>query len=144
MFRRILVPTDGSDVSIAAADAAIAMAKLAGAPLHAVYVAEPYPFTRIGSARREGFDDYMAASRQNAAQAFQRIVRAAGEKGVQCETLVVEHAQAAAGIISAVESIGADVIVMGSHGRSGIAKLVLGSVAMKVLQLSPVPVMVIK
>ena len=144
MFRRVLLPTDGSDVSIAAADAAIAIARMAGVPLHVVYVVEPYPFTGIGSARREGFDEYMAASRHAAAQAFERIARTAAAQGVPCETLVVEHAQAAAGIISAAESTGANLIAMGSHGRSGVAKLVLGSVAMKVLQLSPVPVMVIK
>jgi nucleotide-binding universal stress UspA family protein len=89
-------------------------------------------------------DAYLAASRQTATQAFERIVQAAAARGVQCETLVVEHAQAAAGIISAAESTGANLIAMGSHGRSGVAKLLLGSVAMKVLQLSPIPVMVIK
>ena len=144
MFRRVLLPTDGSDVSIAAADAAITIAKWAGAPLQAVYVVEPYPFTGVGYARQEGLDAYLAASRQTATQAFERIVQAAAERGVQCETLVVEHAQAAAGIISAAESTGANLIAMGSHGRSGVAKLLLGSVAMKVLQLSPIPVMVIK
>jgi nucleotide-binding universal stress UspA family protein len=144
MFRRVLLPTDGSDISIAAADAAIAIAKLANAPLHVVYVLEPYPFTGIGSVRREGFDDYMAASRQVAAQAFERIVKAADAQGVKCETLAVEHAQAAVGIVEAAESTGANLIAMGSHGRSGLAKLVLGSVASKVLQLSPVPVLIVK
>jgi nucleotide-binding universal stress UspA family protein len=144
LFRRVLLPTDGSDISIAAADAAIAIAKLAGVPLHVVYVVEPYPFTGIGSARREGFDDYMAASRQMAALAFERIIKAADAQGVPCETLVVEHTQAAAGIVEAAESTGANMIAMGSHGRSGLAKLVLGSVATKVLQLSPVPVLIVK
>ena len=86
----------------------------------------------------------MAASRQAAAQAFERIVQAAATQGVQCETLIVEHAQAASGIVETAESTGANLIAMGSHGRSGIAKLVLGSVATKVLQLSTVPVMVVK
>lgn len=144
MFRRVLLPTDGSDVSIAAADAAIAIAKLADAPLSVVYVLEPYPFTGIGSARREGFDDYMAASRQTAARAFERIVQAAAAQGVRCEALIVENAQAAVGIVEAAESTGASLIAMGSHGRSGVAKLVLGSVATKVLQLSPVPVLIVK
>jgi len=144
MFRRVLLSTDGSDISIAAADAAIAIAKLAGAPLHVVYVLEPYPFTGIGSARREGFDDYTAASRHVAALAFQRIAKAADAQGVRCETLIVEHPQAATGIVEAADSTGADLIAMGSHGRSGLAKLVLGSVATKVLQLSPVPVLIVK
>ncbi len=144
MFSRVLLPTDGSDVSIAATDAAIAMAKMANAPLHAVYVVEPYPFTGIGSSRPAGFDDYMAASRETGVVAFKRIVKAAVAQGVQCETLIVEHPQAAAGIVEAARSIGANLIVMGSHGRSGVAKLVLGSVAIKVLQLSPVPVLIVK
>ena len=144
MFSRVLLPTDGSDVSIAAADAAITIARLAGAPMHTVYVLEPYPFTGIGAARREGFDAYTAESRQVAAAAFERIVQAADAQGVRCETLVVEHPQAAAGIVEAAGSTGANLIVMGSHGRSGLAKLVIGSVATKVLQLSPVPVLIVK
>ncbi len=86
----------------------------------------------------------MAASRQMAAQAFERIAKVADAQGVPCETLVVEHPQAAAGIVEAAESTGANLIAMGSHGRSGLAKLVLGSVATKVLQLSPVPVLIVK
>jgi nucleotide-binding universal stress UspA family protein len=144
MFSRVLLPTDGSDVSLVATDAAIAMAKMANAPLHAVYVVEPYPFTGIGSSRLAGFDEYMAASRETGAVAFERIVQAAAAQGVRCETLIVEHPQAAAGIVDAAESLGANLIVMGSHGRSGVARLVLGSVATKVLQLSPVPVLIIK
>ena len=144
MFRRLLLPTDGSDVSLAAADPAIALAKLCGAPLQVVYVLEPYPFTGIGSARQGGFDDYMAVSRGAATLAFERIAQAAVAHGVPCETLTVEDAQAARGIVEAAKAAGADLIVMGSHGRSGLAKVVLGSVATKVLQLSPVPVLVVK
>lgn len=144
MFQRVLFPTDGSDVSLAAADAAITMAKLTGAALQPVYVVEPYPFTGIGVARPSGFDDYMAASRQVAARAFERIERIAQAGGVRCEPLTVEHARAADGIVETARSVGADLIVMGSHGRSGVARLVLGSVATKVLQLSPVPVLIVK
>jgi len=144
MFRRILFPTDGSDVSLAAADAAITMAKLTGAALRPVYVVEPYPFTGIGVASPSAFDDYMAASRQAAALAFERIERIAAAQGVRCEPLTVEHPRAAEGIVETAQSIGADLIVMGSHGRSGVAKLVLGSVATKVLQLSPIPILIVK
>ncbi|KAB2876575.1 MAG: universal stress protein [Burkholderiaceae bacterium] len=144
MFSRVLFPTDGSDVSLSAAGAAITMAKLGGAPLQPVYVVEPYPFTGIGVARPAGFDDYMAASRRAAAIGFERIERLAGAQGVRCEPLTVEHSRAAEGIVETAQSIGADLIVMGSHGRSGVAKLVLGSVATKVLQLSPIPVLVVK
>lgn len=144
MFRRLLLPTDGSDVSLAAAEPAIAVAKLFDAPLQVVYVLEPYPFAGIGSARQGGFDDYMAASRGAASLAFDRIAQAAAAHGVPCETVTVEDAQAARGIVEAAKAAGADLIVMGSHGHSGLAKLVLGSVATKVLQLSPVPVLIVK
>lgn len=60
------------------------------------------------------------------------------------QALIVEGAQAARGIVNAAQSCGADLIVMGSHGRTGVARLVLGSEATKVLELSPVPVMVVK
>lgn len=144
MFRRIVLPTDGSDISLAAAEPAIAMAKRFDATLEVVHVLEPYPFSGIGSARQAGFDDYMAASRQEAMLAFERIAQAAAPHGVPCETLTVEDAQAARGIVKAATAAGADLIVMGSHGRSGLAKLVLGSVATKVLQSSPMPVLIVK
>ena len=57
---------------------------------------------------------------------------------------MVEDYQPARGIIAAAQTCGADLIVMSSHGRTGVAKLVLGSVATKVLALSPVPVLIIK
>ena len=144
MFRKLLLPTDGSDISIAAAEPAVALAKLIGASLHAVVVVEPYAFVGIGAVRVEGFDDYMAQARQDAARAFERIAAAAAAHDMRCETLIAEHAQAASGIVEAAETTGADLIVMGSHGRGGVIKFVLGSVASKVLELSPVPVMIIK
>lgn len=144
MFRRLLLPTDGSDISLAAAERAVGMAKLFDASLRAVYVLEPYPFTGIGAARQAGFDEHMTASRQAATVAFERIAQAAAAQGVPCQTLMVEAAQAARGIVEAATAAGADLIVMGSHGRSGLAKLVLGSVATQVLQASPVPVLVVK
>lgn len=143
MFRRLLLPTDGSEVSLAAAEPAIAVAKRFDAKLQVVHVLEPYPFSGVGSSRQAGFDDHMAASRQAATLAFERITRKAGAHGVPCETLIVEDAQAARGIVEAATAAGADLIVMGSRGHSGLAKLVLGSVATKVLQSSHVPVLVV-
>ena len=144
MFRRIMLPTDGSDTSLAAAEPAIVIAKRFDAPLQVVYVLEPYPFSGIGSARPAGADEYMAASRGPATLAFERIAQAAAAHRVPCETLTVEDAQAARGIVEAATTAGVDLIVMASHGRSGLAKLVLGSVATKVLQSSPMPVLIVK
>jgi nucleotide-binding universal stress UspA family protein len=144
MFRNILVPTDGSDLSIAAALRAIPLARLAGAGMTAVFIQDTYPYTGVGEANAAGLQAFMAAARQHGLAAIQRIRDAAAQAGVAVESLVIEDHQAARGIVDAARSCDADLIVMGSHGRSGLAKLMLGSIATQVLALSPVPVMVIK
>lgn len=144
MFSKIVVPTDGSDVSVAGALRAVPLAKLASASITVVYVQDVYPYTGIGQSNAAGLQDYMAAARAQGAQAIDRISDAARAAGVPIETLIVEDTQAARGIVNAAKSCAADLIVMGSHGRSGVAKLVLGSVAAKVLVLSPVPVLIVK
>lgn len=144
MFRKLLLPTDGSDPSIAAADIAIEIARLEKVPLHAVFVIEPYAFGNAVETRPVEPADYDEQARKGATFAFERIVQAASAQGVHCETSITEHAQAAVGIVETAASIGADLIVMGSRGRGGMARLVLGSVAAKVLELSRVPVLIVK
>jgi nucleotide-binding universal stress UspA family protein len=144
MFDKLLLPIDGSDASIAAAEPAIALARLAGAPITIVFVLEPYPYAGIGAARKAAFDEYIASGHAWAAQAFERVVKAANAQGVTTQTMVVEHTEPARGIAEAARSLGVGLIVMGSRGRTGMAKLMLGSVASKVLSLSTVPVLIIK
>lgn len=144
MFSKILVPTDGSDISVAGALRAVPLAKMASASITVVFVQDVYPYTGIGQSNPAGLQDYMAAARAQGTKAIHRISDAAKAAGVAIETLVVEDTQAARGIVNAAKSCAADLIVMGSHGRSGMAKLVLGSVAAKVLVLSPVPVLIVK
>ena len=144
MFKKILVPTDGSELSTEAALRAVPLAKLASAKLTVLFVQDTYPYTGIGEANSAGLQAYMAAARAQGLSAVERIAEAAKAEGVEIETLVVEDHQTAKGIVDAAQASGADLIMMGSHGRSGIAKLVLGSVAAKVLALSPIPVLVVK
>lgn len=144
MFDKILLPTDGSEVSLAAAERAVALAKLCGAPLHVVFVQEPYPYAGIGAASGAGMQEYQAAAQQHAAEAFARIGALAKVPGVQLSTETVEGSGPAERIVEAAQRSGADLIVMGSHGRTGVARVLLGSVASKVLVLSPVPVLVVK
>ena len=73
MFDKILLPTDGSDTSIAAAERAVALAKLSGAPLQVVFVQEPYPYAGVGAASPFGVQEYEAAAQRAALQAFERI-----------------------------------------------------------------------
>lgn len=144
MFHKILVPTDGSDVSLVGALRALPLAKLASASVAVVYVQDVYPFAGIGQSNATGMQQDMAAAHAQGMAAIERISEAAQAAGVAFETLIAEDTQPARGIVSAAQTFGADLIVMSSHGRTGVAKLVLGSVATKVLSLSPVPVLVIK
>jgi nucleotide-binding universal stress UspA family protein len=144
MFDKILLPTDGSDVAFVAAERAVALAKLAGAALHVVFVLEPYPYTGIGAASSAGAQEYLADSQRQAAQAFARIGALAQGPRVTMNSETVEGSSPAEKIVDAARRCGADLIVMGSHGRTGIARVLLGSVAGKVLMLSPMPVMIVK
>lgn len=144
MFDKILLPTDGSDIAFAAAERAVALAKLAGVELHVVFVLEPYPYTGIGSTNSAGVQAYLADSQRQAVEAFARIRAVAGVPGVTLSTETVEGSSPAEQIVETARRCGADLIVMRSHGRTGVARVVLGSVAGKVLMLSPVPVMIVK
>ena len=144
MFDKILLPTDGSEVAFGAAERAAALAKLAGAALHVVFVREPYPYSGIGEANSAGLQDYLGASQRTATQALARISALAQGPGVSVTTEIAESTSPAEEIVEAARRCGADVIVMGSHGRTGVARVLLGSVAGKVLMLAPMPVMIVK
>jgi len=144
MYDKILLPTDGSDASVAAAERAIGLAKLAAAALRALYVREPYPYAGIGEASRAALLEYEAATHQHADEAFARIATLAKAQGVAFSTAIEEGHSPAEHIVEAAKDWGADVIVMGSHGRSGMARVLLGSVAGKVLMLSHIPVLIVK
>jgi nucleotide-binding universal stress UspA family protein len=91
-----------------------------------------------------GLQDYLAGAQTEGRQAAERIAEAAKQAGLASEILMVENAKASHGIVEAASQCGADLIAMGSHGRSGLAKVVLGSVAAEVLAQSSVPVLIFK
>lgn len=144
MFKHILLATDGSAASDHAAQLATDLARAHGAKLTAVYVADPYPFLSIGQANPLGFQSYMAAAQQHAAEAHARVAElcSLGDSPVVLQARMVENVTASSGIVQMAAEEGADLIVIGSHGRSGIARLMLGSVASKVVAESLVPVLV--
>lgn len=143
-FKKILLPTDGGEVALRAAEHAVALARLCAAPLHLVFVHEPYPYTGVGSTNPAGVVAYDAEARQHADEAFRRIGEIARLADVACTGELVEGKRTAQAIVDAAEEMGADLIVMGSHGRSGVARVLLGSVAAQVLVLAKVPVMVVR
>jgi nucleotide-binding universal stress UspA family protein len=144
MFKHILLATDGSAASAHAAQMAVGLARAHGAGLTAVYVADPYPYMGVGEVNPVGFQAYMAAAQEHAAQAHAQVETLCTQGGVPVtlQVRLVEDVAAASGIVQTAMAIGADLVVMGSHGRSGIARLMLGSVATKVVAESTVPVLV--
>jgi nucleotide-binding universal stress UspA family protein len=144
MFKHILLATDGSTASTHAASLAVGLARTHGAKLTALYVADPYPYIGVGEINPMGYQAYSAAAQQLAAQAHATVDALCKQGGavVPLEARLVEDLAAASGIVQTAKDEGADLIVMGSHGRSGIARLMLGSVATKVVAESTVPVLV--
>jgi nucleotide-binding universal stress UspA family protein len=144
MFKHILLATDGSAASAHAAALAVGLARTHGSQLTALYVADPYPYIGVGEVNPMGYQAYSAAAQQLAAQAHAQVeaLCQTGGVNVALQARLVEDVAAASGIVQTAQAEGADLIVMGSHGRSGIARLMLGSVANKVVAESTVPVLV--
>lgn len=144
MFKHILIPVDGSPTSMTAVAKAAGLAKAFGAQVTAVYVVDPYPFTGVGADFAYGQSQYMNAATAEANTALDAARRAMEEAGVPVNTVIGEGHAVHDGILQALESTGADLIVMGSHGRRGLEKLVLGSVTQRVLGVAHVPVLVVR
>lgn len=144
MFKHILVPVDGSSTSLKAVAKAAGLAKAFGSQVTAVYVLDPYPFTGVGADFAYGQAQYLTAATAEANKALDDVKSSMADSGVTLNTLVGEGHAVHEGIVRVGENVGADLIVMGSHGRRGLEKLVLGSVAQRVLQVAHVPVMVVR
>ena len=144
MFKHILIPVDGSPTAQKAVETAAGLAKAFGSSVTAIYVIDPYPFTGLGSDFAYGQAEYLGAAAIEAKEATQAAQQALEQAGVSVQTQVVEAHAAWRGILETAAAVGADLIVMGSHGRHGLEKLVLGSVAQRVLSHSSLPVFVVR
>ncbi len=144
MFKHIILATDGSPASAHAAQLAVDLARIHGSKLTAVYVVDPYPYIGVGEINPMGFQAYMSAAQDQASQAHAQVQALCkqGSQPIAMEARLVEEVGAANGIVQTAEAMGADLIVLGSHGRGGIARLMLGSVSTKVVAESKVPVLV--
>ena len=144
MFKHILVPIDGSAAAQLAVDKAAGLAKAFGSAITVIYVIDPYPFTGLGSDFAYGQAEYLSAATAEAKESTEAARSTLGQAGVKVTTQVVEAHAVWRGILDAAAGIEADLIVMGSHGRSGLEKMVLGSVAQRVLSHSHLPVFVVR
>ncbi|MDM0002105.1 MULTISPECIES: universal stress protein [unclassified Variovorax] len=144
MFNHILVPIDGSETSMLAVSKASGLALAFGSRITLIHVVDNYPFIGVGADYALGQNEYLAAATSSANAALARGVAALAAEGLHSDQRVIDGHVVHEGIVDTAIAIGADLIVMGSHGRTGIEKLLLGSVTQRVLQDAKVPVLVVK
>jgi len=147
MYTNILVPTDGSPVSLKAAKAAASLAKTLNARITALYVMPPY-LPRLtstgGIADRNGphAANYRRSVERDAGNALRKVEDAAAEAKVTCAKVFVTDDTPWEGILKTARERKCDLIVMGSRGRGSVAAAILGSETAQVLSRSKTPVMV--
>jgi nucleotide-binding universal stress UspA family protein len=135
MYKHILLPTDGSELSKKAVKHGVALAKALKAKITAVTVSPPFrPFASESIVVED--------TSELAAQYLAAVRKAAAAAGVVCDVMSIEADQPYQAIIAAAKKKRCDLIVMASHGRRGISAIVLGSETVKVLTHSTIPVLV--
>jgi nucleotide-binding universal stress UspA family protein len=146
MFKKILLPTDGSPLSAQAANAGVTFARSIGAEVVALHVTQPFAatigFDGMAAAYAITDEAYEEASAEQAKKFLTGVIDRAHTAGVGAQSLTVSNFNVADGIVQAAEETGADLIFIGSHGRSGLSRLLLGSVTAKVLSLATIGVLV--
>ena len=145
MYKHILIATDGSELAGKAVAQGLDLAKALGAKATVVTVTEPWTAAAYGTIPTPSLiDSYDSASAENATRILASVAEVAKTKQIACDALHVADRYPVEGILETTKDKGCDLIVMASHGRRGIARLLLGSETIRVLTLSPVPVLVIR
>jgi nucleotide-binding universal stress UspA family protein len=146
MYRHILIPTDGSELAQKAIVHGLSFAKAVGAKVTVLTVEPSFNVYDVPASRANlmsaAFEEYTKQARAHAESILNGIANDAKVAGIECETMQVTHDHPYQAIVATAKEKGCDLIVMSSHGRSGIAAIVLGSVTAKVLTHTAVPVLV--
>ena len=146
MFKHILMPTDGSAHSSGAIDRGIELAKLCGAKITGIHVMQDYQMMMASEGMvPPGMEEQMDKQARDQAAGFLSFVqKAADAAGVACETLVVKGHQPYDAIVDTANARGCDLIVMTARYRKGLAAVLMGSEASRVLHRSSIPVLVFR
>jgi len=147
MYARILIATDGSDLADRAIDHGLQLAKVAGSEVTIVTVTEPATLVGGGYASLAGgvidpLPELVEAQEKAARELLERAAKRAAGQGITAKTVLVDNSFAAEGIVATADQIGAELIIMGSHGRRGLNRLLLGSQTNNVLAHTKIPVLV--
>jgi nucleotide-binding universal stress UspA family protein len=141
LINKIIVPTDGSDPSMRAADYAVKLAKCFHSEIIAIYVIDRLILEEVSKGHERNILE--EEIRNKAQRCLNYIVSSVEKEGLKATSLLVEgqpHDQ----IIHYAESLKADMIVMGSRGRRGMERILIGSVAERVIEYAPCPVLVLR
>ena len=145
MYKHILIPTDGSELSKKAVDHGIGLAKALNAKVTAVTVSEPFHIFAVEPGMlTDTPDEYEKRIAALTGKYLKAAKDAATAAGVPCDVVHVEHEHPYETVIDAARKRGCDAIVMASHGRRGVSAIVLGSETVKVLTHSTIPVVVVR
>ncbi len=143
MYKHILIPTDGSELSTAAIAQGIALARSLGARVTGITVFPPFRTIAVEPLMVTDTPAQYARDCEAVGEKYLRVVQdAATAAGVSCDVVRVTHDHPYQAIVDTAGAKGCDLIVMASHGRKGVAAIVLGSETTKVLTHSKVPVLV--
>ena len=145
MYKHILIPTDGSELSAKAIGHGLGLAKALGAKVTAVTVSAPFhTFAVEPNMVTDTPNEYKTRVAALTAKYLDVAKDAATKAGVPCDVVPVEHEHPYVAIIDTARARGCDAIVMASHGRRGVSAIVLGSETVKVLTHSTTPVVVVR
>ncbi len=139
LYTNILITTDGSELAQKGVDHGLTLAKSLGSKATVITVAEPYPPNSpatVGS--------WTDAQQHHADAALNLAKEAAAKMGVTVEVALAWHASPAEAIVKTAQDRGCNLIVMASHGRRGVSRLLLGSQTAEVVHLSKIPVLVVR
>lgn len=148
MYKHVLIATDGSELATKALEHGLALAKRDNAQITVVTVTEPWLPLDVAHEVRQGRPDPVGHFEEIAAAAAKRIldgaVQRANALGVTCNVIHVKDQHPAEGIVAVVQDKRCDLIVMASHGRRGMSRLLLGSQAHEVLTHCTVPALIVR
>ena len=141
MYKRIVVPTDGSEVSMEAVNHAIYIAKKLNSEIYAIYVVDISPF--VGLPMEGSWEMITEVLREEGEEILKKVKELGEKEGVEIKTKMLDGIPAEE-IVRFAKEKNADLIVMGTTGKTGLERILLGSVAERVIKTSPCPVLVVK
>lgn len=145
-YKRILVPVDGSATSKAGLREAIELAKAQRASLLLVHVVDQHYFGLMGMESAAGLSEMMQSMRRSGRGILKNAMAAADKAGVKASPVLLETLTGPAAdlIVKQAKKSDVDLIVLGTHGRRGVRRLLMGSDAEQVVRNAPVPVMLVR